>query len=706
MARKALREGSWHFNERDPTQSACLRSLGFAQPLESVGFRKYKAEACLGWLKTPKGDVLSDATRLRQGGGQPTIPKSEALAIVASPSCLRPKGGKEAAVSMGLVFISPYIEVASFASAHIALKDWMEEEGLLEETRILFVQLGPSSQLQPHCVGYPVFLDPIHEDRKVASDDSWVAADLRAFGLQGVTLSLPGTGPHVFVMLPRLFTTERGSLWWDSRCIPPTEEELEVAGPNLLQGGPARIAFAKPSELHWTVVADKSFSAFCKKAREMAAAEKKGGTPSTTLGGGGGIPIPGTSGTGGPPEAPKSCIPDPFPDNPTPAQLRDTTAELLLQAQEMHVESLFETGSIRLVDRLLTEALMTEFARLGMILSEDLVASLRAFRTQVKGSCDNLFRDMESALSHLPHEVVGQEPYRLINEYSWAIRRDTSSLLATVHMALADMKDFLNKRLEDAGSVGETKLITKGLLDRFNNHFEWIQKVTLHPAMCNSQVSNIIGASMAALQPLSAFTFTSVVDQVIDRIGLTVPTKPNKDGDPGVPVRDQYLNAQFKALLREICEGTEDTRPSWYKPEALHLEYWKDFESRHPRYVAPALPVSIFDQAEEEMRQLRELVPHAPPVGLAVMGANELWQEICNTSPSQWQKKFESILEAQRHHQSRPQPDPPAPSAPNGAPKDPKPIEPKGGGDPGDPEAKKEDKPQEPPSKPPGLPLE
>ena len=208
MARKALCEGSWHFNEKDPTQSACLRSLGFAQPLESVGFRKYKAEACLEWLKTPKGDVLSDATRLHQGGGQPTIPKSEALAIVASHSRLCPKGSKEVVVSMGLVFILPYIEVASFVSAHITLKDWMEEEGLLEETRILFIQLGPSSQLQPHCVGYPVFLDPIHEDRKVASDGSWAAADLRAFGLQGVTLSLPGTGPHVFVMLPHLFTAE------------------------------------------------------------------------------------------------------------------------------------------------------------------------------------------------------------------------------------------------------------------------------------------------------------------------------------------------------------------------------------------------------------------------------------------------------------------------------------------------------------------
>ena len=358
---------------------------------------------------------------------------------------------------------------------------------------------------------------------------------------------------------------------------------------------------------------------------------------------------------------------------------------------------------------------MTEFTRLGMILSEDLVASLRAFRTQVKESCDTLFREMELVLSHLPREAVEQEPYRLINEYSWVVRRDTNSLLATVHLALVDMKDFLNKHLEDAGSVGETKLITKALLDWFNNHFEWIQKVTLHPAMCNSQVSNIMGSSMAALQPLSAFTFTSVVDQVIDRIGLMVPTKPKKDGDPGVPVPDeagshqvgsQYLDAQFKTLLWGLCEGTKGTRPSWYKPEGLYLEYWKDFESRYTNYVGPALPVSIFDQAEEEMRQLRELVPHAPPAGLVVMGANELWQEICSTPPSQWQEKFESILEAQRCHQLRPQSDPPAPSAPIGTPKDPKPFEPEGGGDPGDPKVKEEDKPQEPPSKPPGPPLE
>ena len=187
-------------------------------------------------VETPKGDVLSDATHQHQGGGQPTIPKPKALAIVASPCHLHPKEGKEAVVNMGLVFISPHIEVAFFASAHIALKAWMEQEGLLQGTRILFLQLGSLSRLRPRCVGYPVFLDPIDKDSKVENDDSWAATNLRAFGLHRVTLSIPWTRPHIFIMLPCPFSAEEGSAWCNSRCAPPTEEELEAAGPNLLQG--------------------------------------------------------------------------------------------------------------------------------------------------------------------------------------------------------------------------------------------------------------------------------------------------------------------------------------------------------------------------------------------------------------------------------------------------------------------------------------
>ena len=98
-------------------------------------------------VENPQGGCLVRCHLPTSRWGAADNPKSEALAIVASPCHLHPKEGKEVVVNMGLVFISPHIEVASFASTHIALKDWMEQEGLLQGTRILFVQLGPLSRL-------------------------------------------------------------------------------------------------------------------------------------------------------------------------------------------------------------------------------------------------------------------------------------------------------------------------------------------------------------------------------------------------------------------------------------------------------------------------------------------------------------------------------------------------------------------------------
>ena len=166
------------------------------------------------------------------------------------------------------------------------------------------------------------------------------------------------------------------------------------------------------------------------------------------------------------------AIPSPFPKDPTAEQIEAATSELLSQCHRYHLESLLETGGIRLVDRMLTEALMTEFARLGTILSEDLVASLQAFQSQVRGSGQELHDDQRKALNHLPQEAVGSEPFRVIGNYRESVERDTTTLLATIHLVLNDMGDFLQKHLQDAGAVGETKLLFKSMLDRFLTHSE------------------------------------------------------------------------------------------------------------------------------------------------------------------------------------------------------------------------------------------
>ena len=231
-------------------------------------------------------------------------------------------------------------------------------------------------------------------------------------------------------------------------------------------------------------------------------------------------------------------------------------------------------------------------------------------------------------------------------------------------------------------------------------------------------MSGQVATSLSVLQPLTNFSFTSIVDEVIDRIGLTVPPQPRKDDDPTRSRAESLESArtfdtQFRMVLKELCEadkGGKSTKPLWYKPDGLHLDYTKDFESRLPKYIAPALPLAIFKSAEEEMSLLQELAPQAPSGGLAVMGADELWQEINSVVPAERKRRFKEILEAQRRAEPLPPPlpiKPPVPPAPEPKPKeDPNLTKPDGGGGPGGPKDQEENKPFKPPKGWPGKPHE
>ena len=263
-----------------------------------------------------------------------------------------------------------------------------------------------------------------------------------------------------------------------------------MAGEALYKGVMTGVTVVTPSVIHWTHLRDRKFIDYQQLALEALAAKKnpKGGNPAPLPTGKGGKAkpsIPGGEGNppttnprgdgvepSGNPGGAAEAIPFPFPKDPTAEQIEAATSQLLSQCHWYHLESLLETGGVHLVDQMLTEALMTEFARLGAILSEDLIASLQAFQTQVRGSSQELHDDLWKALNHLPWEVVRSEPFRVIGDYREAVERDMTTLLATIHLVLNDMGDFLQKCLQDAGAVGDTKLLFKSMLDRFLTHSE------------------------------------------------------------------------------------------------------------------------------------------------------------------------------------------------------------------------------------------
>ena len=76
--------------------------------------------------------------------------------------------------------------------------------------------------------------------------------------------------------------------------------------------------------------------------------------------------------------------------------------ELLNRAHAFDLQFLYDAASVRTIDRALADSLMAEFARLQIIVGEDLDRVLKDFHKHVEAASMEFSRDLKEALgSHL-----------------------------------------------------------------------------------------------------------------------------------------------------------------------------------------------------------------------------------------------------------------------------------------------------------------
>ena len=73
-----------------------------------------------------------------------------------------------------------------------------------------------------------------------------------------------------------------------------------------------------------------------------------------------------------------------------PPSIAQTIKVLLEHLHALHLQALFEMGSVRVVDQVSAEQLMASFAHVNLVMGEDLNKSLRSLVDTTKGACSNL----------------------------------------------------------------------------------------------------------------------------------------------------------------------------------------------------------------------------------------------------------------------------------------------------------------------------
>ena len=75
-------------------------------------------------------------------------------------------------------------------------------------------------------------------------------------------------------------------------------------------------------------------------------------------------------------------------------QVLETTCKILGCIHALHLQTMYEIGSVQEVDQTLARTPMTEIARLQLIVGEDFTKSLLALRLDLEASCEVLVSDI------------------------------------------------------------------------------------------------------------------------------------------------------------------------------------------------------------------------------------------------------------------------------------------------------------------------
>ena len=148
----------------------------------------------------------------------------------------------------------------------------------------------------------------------------------------------------------------------------------------------------------------------------------------------------------------------------------ETACEILEHIHAIHLQTMHEMGGMRELERTLVCTLMAEFARLQLILGEDLTKSLTALHSELETSSEALSSDLVRALNLHSDDLAFPQVRELIQKYQQSISMKVNLPLMELGAAREDMEGFLQRCLRKISSQSESQEMIKELSRTLSSH--------------------------------------------------------------------------------------------------------------------------------------------------------------------------------------------------------------------------------------------
>ena len=122
------------------------------------------------------------------------------------------------------------------------------------------------------------------------------------------------------------------------------------------------------------------------------------------------------------------------------------------------------------VDRTLAQTLMAEFARLQLIIGEDLTKSLMALCTDLEASYEALMSDIVRTMDLHPDDPASRQVKAALRKFQQTTSLKVTLPLMELEAACEDMEAFMQSRLGELSSQTESRELIGELSQKLANH--------------------------------------------------------------------------------------------------------------------------------------------------------------------------------------------------------------------------------------------
>ena len=203
--------------------------------------------------------------------------------------------------------------------------------------------------------------------------------------------------------------------------------------------------------------------------------------------------------------------------------------DVIWHLHAVRLQAMHDMGCVREEEQVAVRTLLAEFARLQVILGEDLTRSLSALRSELEASSEAVLADVLDILNLRSGDLEFSRVKELLQKYHQSVLLEVNLPLIELEAAKVDLNRFIQECLRELGSGPQVQEVLGEITRRLSGYNHRVAEIIQDtPGVERPGVCTWIMLSLAVEQPMEAVLLPGILDGLSARLGITAPGMVNQ----------------------------------------------------------------------------------------------------------------------------------------------------------------------------------